>query len=915
MSARVLKRTSQAVYPTSSTVSAPAAREPLARDWNAHGECLPVESPESSPVAMPVLDHVALREPDDARSRVDGWLDSTDKGRASGKASTVEAEWARPGWDQELDPRSEGVQSSIKASRGGLSGRIERLDTSPASGDGVTNDAALTGGIDSKGMRAGGELAQSSGPHTWRAGGTIGTDGVQLYGKGESRLGSDKLSESGSMSFGPDGLAMKAGLAARTDQVAVSPLADPTRDLSSHRAPGAASQARVSAAASGVAKGDITAKKPRKVPGGYAVDWSAKGSVGGASAASVAWEGLELGGDKSIGGIPGARGSGQVADLGASASGGLDGRLEGTALFPTEEEAMAFYNAPIPSAPALTADGALGMAEGERSRLQVGVRGSVGVSAGGTGTSTAGLGTQASGSLGVQVERIDDDVFAVTRDLSGDISAHAGLGAPGLDVAGQGTVGGMRAATWQLDLSTESGRAGYEALLSGHTPEPGPGVTLPDEVSASFDALSTNVSGPGGSVQVGVRSTDQELGRPDGTRRLSEEGVETQRVSPWKFLRDLLPASDSDTGLDASTELDANGGESGSEVRIVGRSESNAARYNYEGIGRAGALSDAYNPRDGEGTPGRWSVQTTFGEGSLDRLAAKVEHERFDDPSYLRLLTTPERRFVEQMRAASGDRDKQRAAVQELGEHGVEAATIVRKLLGSGETYVSLEGSETWIGEEGHGEVEERIAKARAQLEANDPSSAVALRRDLDLQKVRLHDLTDYGKYQDVPSTLREKEIERTRLVILRIAALLERAGVSTGAEGEQGLQKPIATQRRKMDDAYRDVLLRWERHGVDLPGTGAPWHDLGQRGLLGGALETDRYDLASSHRLAGEGCRRRGGQSERAAMRADEVGRTDTADELRGRVLAEFVMAYTRFVQAGDVLAAIERDNEGHFS
>ena len=100
-------------------------------------------------------------------------------------------------------------------------------------------------------------------------------------------------------------------------------------------------------------------------------------------------------------------------------------------LFEDEAAARAFHLLPDPallSTPALSADGAQEMAAGERTRVEVGARGSLGVSGEGTGGPSVSLGAQGGGAAGLEVERLDDRWFAVTRDLSADASAYGGLG-------------------------------------------------------------------------------------------------------------------------------------------------------------------------------------------------------------------------------------------------------------------------------------------------------------------------------------------------------------------------------------------------------------------------------------------------------------------------------------------------------
>ena len=94
------------------------------------------------------------------------------------------------------------------------------------------------------------------------------------------------------------------------------------------------------------------------------------------------------------------------------------------------------------------------------------------------------------------------------------------------------------------------------------------------------------------------------------------------------------------------------------------------------------------------------------------------------------------------------------------------------------------------------------------------------LREELLEQRIRLHELTDYGRFEDLPKALRNEEIFRTKGHISTLEGLLLRAGepVEAPADAEaQALLADIEAAREKMDEAYRSARSAEQTHGGEL--------------------------------------------------------------------------------------------------
>jgi len=897
----------------------------------------PVATPQSTaqagPSATPVLDQLAASEPAprDAHSFATDWAQDSHTARRITRPASSSATWESPGWERELEPSTTSSSTESRFSGSGWRGTawLTRADRLPRSEDDTVPETSLgaRAAVDSGGVRVGGELRRNRGDDSSSMSAELGADGLRAGWRDQREVGDHVVTGSSSLRLGEQGLKAQSGMGWKGPKQSLSPLGNPeTSDPSrgDFHGPLAGSQGRASAKMTATATGDVRTTRPRQLPDGrWAVGYSAKGGLGSASSLSLSHEGLSMSDqDTSTGGIPGGTGSGAKTSLGVSSTTGLDATIQGERVFDTRDQARGFYLMPDLTelrAPSLSAKGAQDLRPGERTRVEVGVEKGLGVSAQGTGAPSASLGAQVRGSAGVEVRRIDERWFAVTRDLTGDAAAVAGVGAPGLDVAGQASIGGRTAATWRLDLDTDGGRAAYETLLTGGTPEVGPGVQPPLQATAATDGTHAQVGLPAYSFLVGSTSTDLDLQHPDGTSEVRDEGRETQDVSTWRWLGDWLPDFDADTGVGARTRFDVEGQETDSEVMALARTNANSARHNRQAMGRATGTDELSVP--GASTSGEWSLSTHFGPGSLDALAYAAQNDPF--PADQRPAW--QRRFLEDMRAAGTDRQAQRQAVQDLGEHGADAVVFLKGLLRQpGQTFVQHQDSETWIGEEGYTEVDKLVDEVNRLTEDDEldvlRARADKLQRAHVTHKARLHDLTDYGKYPDVPAALREEEVKRTRYIVNKTAWALGKLGMSPGdneAPEQQALLEEIEQVRKGMDRAYYQVRQAESEHQVGVSGPGSPWWHLAVYEVFGLQLdgdEAERYAEARELKEEGEEARRSGGSDERLAYVQLEQGGDDKAAELRRQTLISFKEALSQFQRAQMVYEAIETDHPESF-
>lgn len=614
---------------------------------------------------------------------------------------------------------------------------------------------------------------------------------------------------------------------------------------------------------------------------------------------------LEAGGDKAIGGMSGVSASGSSAQLGASLGGSAGVQVAGRESFDTEEEAWRFHRMPIPSAdllPPTQASAASGLRPGEKRSVQVSLKGSAGLSGGGTAAPGVGVGAAGGLTATLEIARVEGSWVEVTITGAAQAGVSASIGAPMLDVGGQTDVGERVSGTWRLDLETPGGAKAYEGLLLGQVPEPGPGVEPPSQTVAATGGSHANVGLPGVTFQMGSQRVDETLSRGDGTRRETELGAESQKVSWWRLVQGLLRDVDADLGAAAFTEYDGSGQELDSQVLLTARTGSNDASSNYEALGRAHGRSDSTRPGLGASTPGTWELAVVFGPGSLDRLKQKACSDHWGEPHVLRHLSGEQRRFIEALRAAP-DRAAERQAVEDFGRGGPEAMRWIRQMLDTqGESYLALEESGTWIGQAGWAEAERDV---EAGLRAAETGGATAQLRQLaDKHRARLHDLGDYGRYPEVPGKLREEEIVRTERFVQRVETAIRSHGGEVVPDGpNKAVLEEIRQRQEQVDEAYEQVRESMDAHGVGMPGTHLPWQTLGRQDWILFSMDgpaAAEYAAAESSLSSGEEARRRAGDLLTAAAeaRSDPLAPQDIGSTYQD-ALAALDRALTHFQDA----------------
>lgn len=764
----------------------------------------------------------------------------------------------------------------VEASRDGFTAMAGQVRRTASQDD---DHGTFRGGVlqvDQDGTRLGAGISEAGKGYGAEGSFVVGTDGIGLNGGVSHDFGrSTQFEGSGIASLGEDGLTLGYGgsLSHSWEPVA---LGDPNTSAAGYGRPGAATQATVNGSMSDSFTGDLTAERPvRNADGSWLVTYSYSAEASRELGVGLGWTGLQTGGELDLGGLTG------VAPTGPSASAGLGGKatlgaaVGGRQSFPTEEEALAFYHAPVPSpelVPPAQADSALSLKPGEERTIQVTLSASASLSAGGTGL--PGLSASGTGSVSVSLTicRAEDGWVDVTLAGAAQAAGSGSVGAAGLDVGGQASLGGRSALTWRLNLETKAGIAAYEGFLAGQVPTEGPGVQAPSHSVASSDGSHATVGLPGMTTQVGGERIDETLYRPDGTIRESDSGMSQERVSWARIMGDTLRDVDADIGATAVTERDRAGDELDSQVLIMARTSSNDATSNYEALGRAYGGSDSHRPGLGASTPGTWQLFSEFGPNSLQELKRAATDDKWDDPILERSLSSEQRRFIEDMRAAP-DRAAERQAVQDFGDGGADAVRWLRGMLSDKrtESYLSLEGSGTWIGPGGWDEAERAF---RDEMEKPEERRGDGLRELADQHRVRLHELGDHGRFLEVPDAIRAEEIARTKSFIRKVDTAIVASGGDLISESENnGLLLEIRKRQESVDRAYERVRGLMDEHGVGMDGAQKPWQTLGKVDYILFSLDgpaAAEYQAATDCLKSGEADRRDAGEHLAAAKEAE---------------------------------------------
>lgn len=713
-------------------------------------------------------------------------------------------------------------------------------------------------------------------------GGSISKDGVTASGSETRRFGDRDITTSGSVTS--DGT-VRAGVSARKDDksghsVHGSVKLDDdsgkiTLGVSGTSAPGARTGAQGTAGGSVLLK--WKASEPELVEGLWVVDYSATmgltGSVGAKKSGTAADTGHK-------GGVSGeARGHVQRV---------VDGRRS----FASRQEAdgfrrgqFAFVGAP------LTAGSALTLVEGDTGAARF--DGSIGGRMDGNlEGSHAGLGGSFGGSQGVDVERLSGERVRVTRTGSTGTTGElrGGVGPLSLEGSHAGTEHDQQ--SWILDLSVAEAREAYEGLVRfGTAPQEGPGIHVADRHRASLTRTL-------GGANVGGIGTMLGTERVDATH-VDAEGVETHERTGSAFTE----ANGSSTwtgkqGLTAGTVHSPEGDEV--DAYVLGRAQVDGGSLygNMETLGRFGGT---YSWRgSGEGTPGQFTAEVSWGADSLDRLIDTIRAPGFNPDGYRPPLPASTRALIDDLRSCGNDRETQLALLEAHGTGGADHIKGIQAIMGKGDVYVGLEDSEVWIGRGGHLEANERLTALRAAIERGSRSRKdvrAEAQEEFDTHSVRLMKLQDEGRFQDVPGPMRREEQTRTRRLMKAARDLIEDASGAPFAPSEERAR--FDAMLTEVDKFYARGRTARAEHTQGI--TGKDLRSLGDPGLWGWGRgeEADAYEEADAAFEKGESLRREAISSLKSAIDQSQKGFSELSSERSAQGIRELGEALAAFITA----------------
>ncbi|MFK7927250.1 MAG: hypothetical protein AB8H79_03630 [Myxococcota bacterium] len=837
----------------------------------------------------------------------DPWARSVHKPVRTGAAPKVKGSAETPGWKSEVDPSQVYNKASWSVSRAGAEGRVQLMgdDKKDAPKGGVSAR------VDRNGVHGGLYLENPDMAGKPKGELSMGDGELRADVGVHADLDNDvSLQGSGRLTIGERGIGSRNTIGAR----AKLPSTDLTQE-GSHRALGAGRSQTAFASASSSQQVDIRPQRPvQQGSGGWTVAYAmpvTKSSLMAAGLTSTESLGTTTG--DTLGGS-------------ASMGGQVVFELNGNKHFDTKAQAEAWYTLPMPDGSELnflSPSAVAGLEEGETVGGQI----SADVSAAGSVSAPVGnlsAGVTAGVGAGVSITGLGDGWVQVTRHAQANAGAAAGLGTAGLDVGVQGTLGQRGEDVWTLKTGTAGPDAAYRQLLMGGTPTEGPGVQRGEQRDISTDGVSANANVGFIGYHGGQQRTDTTTTHPDGSQRHAEDGRTTSKASAHRFVKDYVASIDADQGTLAFTDTDADGSEVDSRVLAVGRVKNGSAQGNAEDIGRITGLADFDRKPSGPATPGSWDVAMDYGPGSLDRLAKAAQN--YDESADVVGLPYGVQTFLHQMRNAGTDRAAQRQAVQDFGQSGGDVDLLLGRLLGKGgpgvadQVHLGLEGSETWVGVEGHRAVERKLEKATTLFEQGSFGDQAELIKVLANQENRLLDLNNQGAYPEVADSIRSAEIRRTEKLISRCKALLamipnaERQAAGALEVGPVADAWAEVYHRRTAMEAVLKVLdQEWDRHGIDAHGggEGTLYKEYGDRAFLdipiGDGVGSKAYREAREQRDFGQDAHNAAIRAELTLRREANVRTMEHLAEVAATATSSYSQAAIHYSASATALASIE--------
>ncbi len=593
------------------------------------------------------------------------------------------------------------------------------------------------------------------------------------------------------------------------------------------------------------------------------------------------------------------QGGGENTDTGmtrAGVSGGLSAGAEvatsGVRTFGSEAEAIAFYEHPtlgLMDGPSSSIAEVRAMREGDSaSSLMTGTLGAHGSGSWGPFL-TASAGVQGGASTGMTVERGTGETISVTVEDASTLAGTLGLSTIGVGMSGGLSERDFEAVTWTFDLSKPNAREAYTAYVGeGQTPIAGDGVVMASVTVGETETETATFTLPGASASISSGTETAVTTEADGDVIERDTGHSGFSGSASLF------------GWSASEDHSMDFIEIGDERRVMAaqsRVNHSNAGANYSGLARAAGVPGEANTIDGNPS-GAYTYDTTFPEESMDAFILSVENGSYNPHSGMMIDDAGED-MQAAIRDARGDRDVQRRVLAEFMEDsGDEGIHQIRGEISGAQGFLHLEGSDAFVGVQGHAELSEQISRAAERLRSGTEvrsayEDLVILQGTLEFMR---SDASDYSKYIDVPDPVRTTEIIRIGNLQERVTILITNAASSLIDQGGADVlyaPNTIANDNGRLGDVFDASRAAEQRmtESANQAHTEKSLHEddkmspardeLGSDGLwtvswLGGGSEEETYQVIDALWPAAYSKRREAHAAKRAAQSTNLLNEAD---------------------------------------
>jgi len=549
-----------------------------------------------------------------------------------------------------------------------------------------------------------------------------------------------------------------------------------------------------------------------------------------------------------------AHGAGGAKGVGVS--GEYDSKRFGSRSFPTEAAAKAFYDQAEAMAPSLAIDPttagaatqlAIGETRGAGESSKVGGSASLSPTAGSIGVSG-----EHSSSSSVEVRRVSETVFELTRDGSsvnggGFNASTVGVGASHKSYGKEG-----EKVTVSIDISTPMGTTAYELYARSGL------IMFPARIisQTEYDEHGSSTT----SFVPGAQSTW--AGHTEHSMTQDAAGT-TERFA-------------GETSQTASSSVPFFGGDKSDMGVRLEETEVNHAQSFYSLYGHVSATSGEESSKDlskitgmvrdtdtqGEmKSSGNWKVEVEITPELVEQFLSTVSDEKVRE---IGIFESADARneLRQSLQAAKTSADKKKALAQFFADAGYDGRAIgamrnaiygvknqwqlsgdyktaVQNQIGNFDYDLTLPGDRNFQGTAGRLALEGKIDQFTKAL-ADNPASGGSLHGAIyaTLEEVRRQrtEISDPQRYTDLPRQLRETQVARLDKYIVQLSELASQAGVAfteadaaaaaaakpeAGKEkgkGKGGAKEPGKEQAAPVDPAMKALMgLRAQIGGVDL--------------------------------------------------------------------------------------------------